>query len=131
MDISKKLQTLIRDDLLVAFDSTSLYPSAMYDETSVYPKIETVYAFTSEMNDEIVNQFKTKTFTKSEILKIKCFNSQDIILQHISVREEEVKKVEVNRLRNGCIVDVLTSVDIREIVRVGGKVIEVYGRCNL
>ena len=125
LDISKKLKALNRDDLLMAFDATSLYPSAMYDENSTYPKIETGYAFTPEMNDEIVNQFNTKTFTKSAILKIKYYNPVDTVLQHIPVKEE-VNKIEVNRLRNGYIVDVLTSVDIQEIVRIGGKVIEVY-----
>ena len=74
---------------------------------------------------EIVNQFNTKKFTKSAILKIEFYNPKDIVLQHIPVKEE-VNKVEVNRLRNGYIVDVLTSVDIQEIVRVGGKFIEVY-----
>jgi len=49
----------------------------------------------------------------------------DIIVQHIPVKEE-VKKVEVNRLRNGYIIDTLTSVDIQEIVKIGGKVIEIY-----
>ena len=29
----------------------SLYPSAMYDENSIYPKIETGYAFTPDMNE--------------------------------------------------------------------------------
>ena len=28
-------------------------------------------------------------------------------------------------MRNGCIVDVLTSVDIQEIVKIGGKVLEI------
>ena len=51
LDISKKLQSLTCDDLLMAFDATSLYPSAMYDEKSFYPKVETGYAFTLEMND--------------------------------------------------------------------------------
>ena len=92
---------------------------------STYPKIETGYAFTPDMNDEIVNQFNTKTFTKSAILKIKYYNPVDIVLQHIPVKEE-VNKIEVNRLRNGYIVDVLTSVDTQENVRIGGKVIEVY-----
>ena len=125
LDISTKLQGLNRDDLSMAFDATSLYPSAMYDENSVYPKIETGYAFTAEMNDEIVNQFNTQTFVKSAILKIKYYNPQDIVLQHIPVKEE-VNKIDVNRLRNGYIVDVLTSVNVQEIVRIGGKVIEVY-----
>ena len=51
LDISKKLQSLTCDDLLMAFDATSLYPSAMYDEKSFFPKVETGYAFTLEMND--------------------------------------------------------------------------------
>ena len=29
-------------------------------------------------------------------------------------------------MRNGCIIDTLTSVDIQEIVKIGGKVIEIY-----
>ena len=37
-----------------------------------------------------------------------------------------VKKLEVNRMRNGYIIDTLTSVDIPEIVKSGGKVIEIY-----
>ena len=109
----------------MAFDATSLYPSAMYDEKSVYLKVETGYAFTPEMNVEIVIQFNTKTFTKSAILKIEYYNPKDIVLKHIPVKEE-VNNVEVNRLRNGYNVDVLTSVDIQEIVRFGGKVIKVY-----
>ena len=84
LDISKKLQTFKRDNLLMAFDATSLYPSAMYDEKSVYPKVETGYAFTSEMNDEIVNQLNTNTLQGAAILK-----------KHIPV--EEVKKVEIEK----------------------------------
>ena len=29
-------------------------------------------------------------------------------------------------MRNGCIIDHLTSVDIQEVVEIGGKVIEIY-----
>ena len=109
----------------MAFDATSLYPSAMYDENSIYPKIETVYAFTEDMNDELVEEFNNQTFNKSAILKIKYYNPPDIILQHLPVKEE-VNKIEVNRLRNGYITDTLTSVDIQEIVKIGGKVVEIY-----
>ena len=31
-------------------------------------------------------------------------------------------------MRNGYIIDTLTSVDIQEIVKIGGKVIEIYER---
>ena len=37
-----------------------------------------------------------------------------------------MKKIEVNRIRNGYIFDTLTSVDICEIIKIGGKVIEFY-----
>ena len=99
LEISKKLILSWKkefDDLLMTFDATSLYPSAMYDESSTYPKIETGYAFTPDMNNEIVHQFNMKTFTKSAILKIKYYNPKGIVLQHIPVKEE-VNKVEVNR----------------------------------
>ena len=34
--------------------------------------------------------------------------------------------MEVNRIRNGYITDILTSVDIQESVKIVGKVIEIY-----
>ena len=47
------------------------------------------------------------------------------MFQHLPVGEE-VKKIEVNRMRNGCIIDTLISIDIQEIVKIGEKVIQVY-----
>ena len=44
--------------------------------------------------------------------------------------EEKVKKIEINRLRNGYIIDTLTSVDNCETVEMGGKVIENYEGVN-
>ena len=41
-------------DLLVDFDATTLYPSAMSDEKSIYHKIETGFAYGKDMNDEFV-----------------------------------------------------------------------------
>ena len=35
--------------------------------------------------------------------------------------------MKTNRVRNGYIVDTLTSADIQEIVNIGGKVIKIYG----
>ena len=34
--------------------------------------------------------------------------------------------MEINRMRNGYIIDTLTSVDIQEIVKIGGRVVEIY-----
>ena len=112
--------------LLRDFDAVSLYPSAMCDLKSIYPKIETGYAFKLEMNDELVEKFKNQTFTQaSAILKIRYYNPKNLIVQHLPVKEKE-KKNEFNRMRNGYITQVLTSVDIQEIVKIGGKVFEIY-----
>ena len=78
------------------------------------------------MDDEFVEKFHTQTFTQgSSILKIKYYNPKDSIVQHIPVKEKE-KKIEINRMRNGYITQVLLSVDIQEIVKIGGRVIEIY-----
>ena len=98
----------------------------MWDEKTIYPTIETGYAFTRDMNDELVEKFNNQTFTKgSTFLKIKYYNPENLIVQHLPVKEKE-KEIEINRMRNGYIVDILTSVDIQEIVKIGGKVIKIY-----
>ena len=44
----------------------------MWDKNSIYPKIETGYAFEKHMNNELVDKFNNQTFTQgSAILKIK------------------------------------------------------------
>ena len=59
----------------MAFDATSLYHSAMWDENSVSPKTETGLAFKPHMNDVYTKPFNNQTFnrdgTESAILKIK------------------------------------------------------------
>ena len=113
-------------ELLWDFDCVSLYLSAMWDKNSIYPKIETGYAFEKHMNDELVEKFNNQIFTQgSAILKIEFYNPKSLILQHLPVKEKE-KKIEINRIRNGYITQVLTSVDIQEIVKIGGRVIEIY-----
>ena len=124
--IHQLLQQLPLCDLLWAFDCTSLYPSAMWDELSKFPKIETGYAFTPDMNDELVEKFNNQTFTQGcAILKIKYYNPKNLIVQHLPVKEKE-NKIEINRMRDGYITQVLTSVDIQEIVKIGGIIIQIY-----
>ena len=81
------------------------------------------------MNDVFVKKFNNQTFNQdgneSAVLKNFEYNPPNLIFQHLPVKEK-VKKVEVNRMRNGFIIDTLTSVDICEIVKIGGKVIEIY-----
>ena len=81
------------------------------------------------MNDVYVEAFNNHTFNEdgdeSAILTIIYYNPLNLIFQHLPIKEK-VEKLEVNRMRNGYIIDTLTSLDIQEIVKVGGKVIEIY-----
>ena len=68
--IHKLLEQLSLNDLLWGFDSVSLYPSAMSDPESIYPRIETGYI--PDMNDELVEKFNNQTFAqRCAIMKIK------------------------------------------------------------
>ena len=129
LSIHKELSKINSNKTQMDFDATSLYPSAMWDENSAYLKIETGFAFKSHMNDVYVEAFNNQSFNEdgdeSAILTIKYQNPPDLIFQHLPVKEK-VKKIKVNRMRNGYIVDTLTSVDIQEIVKIGGKVVEIY-----
>ena len=68
------------------FDATSLYPSAMWSENSVYPKMETGFAFKPNMNNVYVEAFNNQTFNQdgneSAILRIKYYNPPDLLFQH-------------------------------------------------
>ena len=129
LPIHKELSKLDSNKFQMDFDATSLYPSAMWDEKSVHPKIETGFAFKPHMNDVYVeafnNQSSNENGDESAILTIKYHNPPDLIFQHLPIKGK-VQKVEVNRMRNGYIIDTLTSVDICEIVKIGGKVIQIY-----
>ena len=97
----------------------------MSDEKSLYPRLESGYAFTPDMKVELVEKFNNQTFTQgSAFLKTKYYNPKKLIVQHIAVKERE-KKIEINRMRNGYIVDTLTSVEIQEFVKIGGKVFQI------
>ena len=127
LPIHKELQKLNLNDVMMEFDATSLYRSGMWDEKSVRPKIEIGFAFKQHMNSFYVQKFKNQTFiqdgNESAILKLNNYNPPDLIFQHLPVNGTD-KNIEVNRMRIGYIIDTLTSVDIQEIVRMGGKLIE-------
>ena len=129
LSIHKELSKLNSNKTQMDYDANSLYPSAMWDENSVYPKLESGFCFKPDMNDVYVEAFNDQTFNQdggeSAILTIKYYNPPDLIFQHLPIKEK-VEKIEVNRMRNGYIIDTLTSVDICEIVKIGGKVIQIY-----
>ena len=65
-------------------------------------------------------QFFNRDGRESAILKIKYYNPTNLIFQHLTFKEK-FKIIEINRMRSGYIFDTSTSVDIREIVKIGGK----------
>ena len=75
------------------------------------------------MNNELVKKVNTQTFTQGNaILTIRYYNPKNLIVQHLPAKERE-KKIDINRICNGYIIQSLTSVDIQQIVKIGGKVI--------
>ena len=78
------------------FDATSLYPSAMWDENSVYPKIESGFDFKPYMNDVYLKSLNDQTFNQegdeSAILKIKFYDPPNLNFQHPPVKEKAKNK---------------------------------------
>ena len=60
--IYKELSKLDSNTTRMDYDATSLYRSAMWHETIVYPKIETGFAFKPDMNDIYVEAFNNQSF---------------------------------------------------------------------
>ena len=77
----------------MASDATSLRPSAMWDEKSLHPKIETGYASTLDIDDEIVQKIITHSFTQgSAPPKVSYYNPKDLPFQHLPVEEKKFNK---------------------------------------
>ena len=135
LNISKELKKINKDDLLVSYDFNSLYPSAQIDINSTWPKIETAYPFKIYMSDAVCSLFNSgrwNELNRSAFLTVKYHNPENLIFQHLPVREmienpyKNNRLEESNRMRNGKITVTLTSVDIVEIAKCGGVIMEVY-----
>ena len=124
LPIDRLVKQIELNELLCDYDAVSLYPSAtsaMWDEKSTYSRIETGYADTKDMNNELVDEFNNGNFTKgSAILRIRYYNPKNLIFQHLPVKKRE-KKIEIFRMRKGYNIDTLISVDTKKIVKIGGK----------
>ena len=66
--LHKLLKQIELIHLLWDFDAVSLYPSALWDEKSIYPRIETGYAYTRDMNHELVEKFNTGNFIQGSAI---------------------------------------------------------------
>ena len=91
LNISKELQKINKDDLLVSYDFNSLYPSAHIDKNSTWPKIETAYPFKKYMNNAICylfNSGKWNQLNRSAFLTVKHHNPENLIFQHLPVKKK-------------------------------------------
>ena len=73
------------------FNAISLYPFAMCDNTSVYPKKEQGFVFKPHLNDFYLEAFNNQSFNQngneSAILNLKYYNPANLIFQHLPVKE--------------------------------------------
>ena len=76
---------------MLDFDATNFYPSAIWDETSVFPGKETGFVFKLHKSDIYVEAFNNQTFNQdgneSTILKIKYYIAPGLINQNLLVLE--------------------------------------------
>ena len=135
--IHRLFQRRKSNEILWDFDAVSLHPSAMWEEKSIYQRIETGYGFTEDVNDELVEKFNNWIFNQgSAILKIKSYNVKNSIVQHLSVKKK-MNKNEVKWLKLCYKIDNLTFVDIQEVLKTEGKLLEIFegdinrGKCKV
>ena len=91
LEISKELQKINKDDLLVSYDFNSLYPSAQIDENGTWPKIETAYTFKKDLNESIcslLNSGRWNELNRSAFLMVKYHNSENLVFQHLPMKEK-------------------------------------------
>ncbi|ESO93002.1 hypothetical protein LOTGIDRAFT_162025 [Lottia gigantea] len=119
---------------LMAFDANGLYASAMSDLDSEYPRAECGRPFRQEENKEFVKLFNEQKFRpRTAILKVWFEYHTNMFFQPIPAKDKitfrnRIGKKETGnkiRFRNGFSRDVLTSVDIQEIVKAGGRLIKI------
>ena len=84
--IHMKVIEFTLSNFLMDFEAMTLYVLAMWVEKSVYPEFGTGFAFTHDMNDQIVEKFYTQTFTKvCAISEVLFYNLSEVIFHHLSV----------------------------------------------
>ena len=69
------------------------------------------------MRNPANKQTNKQTNRHTKVIAISRFSrDKNLIVQHLPVKERE-KKIEMSRMRNGYIIDTLTSVDIQEMLK--------------
>ena len=121
--------------MVLVFDGNVLYPPAMVDSGSFYPRIELRYLSTTDREKDLIQQFNNRTFAQfkdqaSAILGVRHYNPKNFIFQKLPVTEHFIldgkRFKDVTRISNGCISQLIANVDIDEIVEMVGKACNIY-----
>ncbi|ESO89867.1 hypothetical protein LOTGIDRAFT_164555 [Lottia gigantea] len=132
-EVNSKLKK-IKCTKLMAFDANGLYASAMSDLDSEYPKAESGRPFLPEEERKFLKLFNEQKFRpRTAILTVLFKYPYNMFFQPIPAKDnitftnkERKKETESKiRFRYGFCSDVLTSVDIQEIVKSGGQIIRI------
>ena len=121
--------------MLVSYEFIILYPSDQIDIKNPSPRTETTYPFKKIMNESFCSLFisgRWNVLNRSAFLTVKYHNPENLFFQHLPVKEKTKNPCknnrlkEINRRRKSIIVDTLPSVDIVEIMKCGGIILEVF-----
>ena len=133
LPISKNLQRINKDDLLVSYDYNSLYPSAQADINGSWMNIETAYPFQKYMSDAVCTSFNSSLneLNRSAFLTLMCHNPENPLPARSNKRKinklfKIIRLEALNRMRNRAIIDTVTFVVFVELVKNGGEIFDVY-----
>ena len=77
-------------------DATCLYPSAVRDDKSIHPLLESGYAFTPDVNEDLIEKLNSENFNEGSAILEEYYNPPDLIFQHLPVKDQ--KNLEANRI---------------------------------
>ena len=109
-------------------------PSVQIDINITWPKTETAYPFKKYLSDAVCSLFNTgkwNELNRCAYLTVKYHNPENLVFHHLPIKKKienpykNNRLEEINRMRNGVMLDTLTS-DIVEIVKYGGFILEVF-----
>ena len=96
LPIHKELSKINSIKTQMGYGATSLNPSARWDKKSVYPRIESGFAFKPHLNDVYVEAFNNQTFNQdgdeTAVLRIKYYKPPNLMFQHLPVKEKVKKR---------------------------------------
>ena len=90
--IHEQLSKLSLNNTQMDFVATSLYHSATWVRSSLYPKIKTEFTFQPLLNDVYIETFNNQSFNQdgneSALLRINYYNPPNLMFQHILIRRK-------------------------------------------